>query len=219
MPHRQEHVRRAEERPPQPVSGPDDSLLLPGKRVPAPRPEISQPQPFELGEAIELGIEPGAGVCVEALATGARHSLEHSATAKLHEDRQRRHLPLHHRRPRAGEGEVELAVTDVERVRRKTEIGEGRDKLCREDSPPTDLDPGKIGRLGGRQGERPCPVELRPQFVLVHLVGQRHRRRPIDDGKRYLDRRPVTDHRLSHQQLVEIGVDSGAEDRRVVDGE
>ena len=218
MPHRQQHVRRAEKRPTQPVSGPDDSLLLPGKRMPAPRAEISQPQAFKLGEAIELGIEPGAGVCVDTPAQAACHPLEHSAIAKLHEDRQRRHLPLHDRRPGAGEGEIELAVTDVERVGRKTEIGEGRDKLCREDSPPTDLDPGKIGRLGGRQDERPCPVELRPQFVLVDLLGEPHRCGPIDNGKRHLNVGPVAEHRLSHQELVKIGVESGADDGRVFVG-
>ena len=183
--------------------------------MPTPRAEVSEPQALETSEPLELGLEPGPRFRVEALATGARHPLEHGTAAKLHENRQRRHLPLHHRRPGAGEGEVELPVTDVEGVGREAEIGEGSDKLCREDPPPADLEPAEIGRFGGRQRERPCPVELRPQSFLVHLLGQPHRLRPIDDGKRHLDCRPVADHRLCHQQLVEIGVDSGADDGRV----
>ena len=56
-------------------------------------------------------------------------------------------------------------------------------------------------------------VELFAQFALVHQLGEADRFAAVDEAEGDLRVGLVAKHRLAHQQLVEIGVDQGADDR------
>jgi hypothetical protein len=56
-------------------------------------------------------------------------------------------------------------------------------------------------------------IQLLAQLALVDQLGQGHVVRPVDQRERDLGIRFVAENGLTHQQLVEIHVDQGPDDR------
>ena len=67
--------------------------------------------------------------------------------------------------------------------------------------------------LAAPQPQAPDVVELRPEVVLVDEVRQRHVARAVDQAELDLDVGVAAEHRLQHQELVEVGVEQRAHDR------
>ncbi len=212
--HRDQAVRGAAELRPQPLDHRLHRPVLPQEGMPPPRAEIGDAQPVEPAQAGDLFPKLGHRPGIEHLQLEPAELLQRRAAAQLHQHGERRDLPQHHLGPGALEGQLVLAVALFQDVGRQAQALEPFHELGAEHLPlAIEGVAAQPGAFATAERQRADMVELLAQFAFVDQLGQADPGRAVDQAEGHLRVGAVPQHRLGHQELVEIGVDQRPDDR------
>jgi hypothetical protein len=165
-------------------------------------------------EAFDLFPEFRHGAGVEHLKLEPAHLAQDGAAPEFHQDGERGDLPQHDLGPFAFEGQLVLVADPFEVVGRQLQRLEPVHEFGREHLPlAVEGVAAHPGGLAPAEAQGADVVELFAQLPLVDEGGQRNARGAVDEGEGDIGVGPVAEHRLAHQELVEIRVDEGADDR------
>jgi|GEM_PF-5357657 len=213
-PHGDEAVGRAGEGVTQPLHHRLHAPVLPQEAMAAARAEIGNLQAGQGLEALHLLPHPRHGTGIEHLQLELAHGGEHSARAQLVQDGERRNFPEGRLQPRPVELKLVLAVADPEVIGWQLEALEPFDELRREHLPlAVEHVAAQPGRFAPSQPQASGVVELLAQGALLDEVREADILRAVEDREGDARVAMAPEDRLRHQQLVEIRVEQGADDR------
>src|SRR6056297_1532264 len=213
-PKRDKTVRGADECLPQPLAHRLHSPVLPEKGMPPPGAEIRDPETLEPAQPLDLFPELRHGAGIEYLEFELAEITQYRPAPKLHEHGQGGNLPEHDLRPASLEGKLVLVAHTLEVVGRQPKVLEPFHEVGPEHLPfAIERVAPEPCRFAAAERERSDVIELFAKLALVDEPGQRHRRGSVDEREGDARVWPVAEHRLAHQELVEIGIDERPNDR------